>query len=126
MLPQGARLRRREEFRRNYAAGKAYPESCVVLHVLPLTDRPDECQVGFSVSKKVGGAVIRNRVKRRLREIVKPLLPRMKGGSLLVIAARTRAAGAEYSELAASVSRALARAGLLEPEAADAPEGARA
>lgn len=116
MLPQGARLRRREEFRRIYAGGKAYPESCVVLHVLPLTDRPDECQVGFSVSKKVGNAVVRNQVKRRLREIVKPLLPRIKGGSQLVIAARTRAAGVPFSDLAASVTRALTRSGLLEPD----------
>jgi len=126
MLPQGARLRRREEFRRIYAGGKAYPESCVVLHVLPLTDRPDECQVGFSVSKKVGNAVVRNRVKRRLREIVKPLLPRIKGGSQLVIAARTRAAGAPFSDLAASVTRALTRSGLLEPDGAEASEGSRA
>lgn len=118
MLPQQARLRRREEFRRIYAAGKAYPDSCVVLHVLPLTDRPDECQVGFSVSKKVGGAVIRNRVKRRLREIVKPLLPRIRPGAQLVIAARSRAAEADFQELAGSVRRALARAGLLaDPDA---------
>lgn len=116
MLPQHARLRRREEFRRIYAAGKAYPDSLVVLHVLPLTDRPDECQVGFSVSKKVGVAVIRNQVKRRLREIVKPLLPRIKGGAQLVIAARSRAANADYAEIAASVQRALTRAGLIEAE----------
>jgi ribonuclease P protein component len=120
MLPHAARLRRREEFQRIYAAGKAYPDSCVVLHVLPLTDRPDERQVGFSVSKKVGGSVVRNRVKRRLREIVRPLLPRIKGGSQLVIAARSRSAGADYSEIAGSVLRALTRAGLLEPEREDA------
>ena len=116
MLPDGARLRRREEFKRIYAAGKAYPESCVVLHVLPLTDRPDERQVGFSVSKKVGGSVVRNRVKRRLREIVRPLLPRIKGGVHLIIAARSTAARAEYAEISLSVQRALSRAGLLEPE----------
>lgn len=121
MLPDGARLRRREEFQRIYAAGKAYPESCVVLHVLPLTDRPDDRQVGFSVSKKVGGAVVRNRVKRRLREIVKPLLPRIKGGVHLVIAARSRAAGAPFADLSLSVQRALSRAGLLEPETLGMP-----
>lgn len=116
MLPQSARLRRRGDFQRIYAAGKAYPESCVVLHVLPLTDRPDERQVGFSVSKKVGGAVVRNRVKRRLREIVRPLVPRIKGGVLLVIAARSRAAQVEQAEMAQSVARALQRAGLLDAE----------
>lgn len=119
MLPHSARLRRREEFQRIYAAGKAYPDSCVVLHVLPLTDRPDERQVGFSVSKKVGNAVVRNQVKRRLREIVRPLLPRLKPGSQLVIAARSRSAGAPYAEIAASVFRALTRAGLLGPDASE-------
>ncbi len=114
MLPHAARLRRRQEFQRIYAAGKTFPESCVVLHVLPLTDRPDELQVGFSVSKKVGGSVVRNQVKRRLREIVRPLLPRLKGASHLVISARTRSAGAAYDELARSVIRALTRAGMLE------------
>lgn len=116
MLPDGARLRRRSEFQRIYAAGKAYPESLVVLHVLSLTDRPDERQVGFSVSKKVGGAVVRNRVKRRLREIVKPMLPRIRPGLHLVIAARSRAAAATFPEMVQSVTRALARAGLLDPE----------
>jgi ribonuclease P protein component len=116
MLPQRARLRRRGDFQRIYAAGKAYPDSCVVLHVLPLSDRPDECQVGFSVSKKVGDAVVRNRVKRRLREIVRPLLPRIRGGAQLVIAARSRSARADSAEMALSVTRALQRAGLLEHE----------
>jgi ribonuclease P protein component len=43
-------------------------------------------RVGFSVSKKVGGAVVRNLVKRRLRECVRPLLPELKNGFYVVIA----------------------------------------
>ena len=39
-------------------------------------------RVGFSVSKKVGGAVVRNLIKRRLRECVRPLLPELKNGFL--------------------------------------------
>ncbi len=43
-------------------------------------------RIGFSVSKKVGGAVIRNLVKRRLRECIRPLLPDLKNGFYVVIA----------------------------------------
>ncbi|MFH1879786.1 MAG: ribonuclease P protein component, partial [Bacillota bacterium] len=43
-------------------------------------------RVGFSVSKKVGSAVVRNLVKRRLRECVRPLLPELKSGLYVVIA----------------------------------------
>ena len=43
-------------------------------------------RVGFSVSKKVGGAVVRNLVKRRLRECVRPLLPELKNGFYVIIA----------------------------------------
>jgi ribonuclease P protein component len=43
-------------------------------------------RVGFSVSKKVGGAVVRNLIKRRLRETVRPLLPELKPGLYVMIA----------------------------------------
>lgn len=43
-------------------------------------------RVGFSVSKKVGGAVVRNLVKRRLRECLRPLLPELKNGFYVIIA----------------------------------------
>lgn len=43
-------------------------------------------RVGFSVSKKVGGAVVRNLVKRRMRECVRPLLPDLKSGFYVIIA----------------------------------------
>ena len=43
-------------------------------------------RVGFSVSKKVGGAVVRNLVKRRLRECIRPLLPELKNGLYVIIA----------------------------------------
>ena len=63
-------------------------------------------RVGFSVSKKVGVAVVRNRTKRRLRECVRPLLPQMRKG-LYVFVARPSAAQREYAELRDEVCRLL-------------------
>ncbi|HEY9854433.1 MAG TPA: ribonuclease P protein component [Stenomitos sp.] len=112
MLPPGARLRRSSEFRAVFESGKAYPDALVVLHVQALPDRPGECQVGFSVSKKVGGAVVRNRVKRRLRAIVAHHLPELIPGHHLVLRARPPAAQAEFGALEAAVCRVLERARL--------------
>jgi ribonuclease P protein component len=66
---------------------------------------------GFIVSKRVGGAVVRNKVKRRLREILRSQL--LKPGMDIIVSARARAAEADYETLGASVQALLARAGLL-------------
>ena len=69
-------------------------------------------RVGFSVSKKVGVAVVRNRTKRRLRECVRPLLERMNGG-LYVFVARPSAAEQSFAQLNRQVGQLLTRAGTL-------------
>jgi len=65
-------------------------------------------QVGFSVNKKVGVAVIRNRTKRRLRECVRPLLGQMKKG-YYVFVARPSAACVDFQQLQSQVHTLLKR-----------------
>jgi ribonuclease P protein component len=55
--------------------GKRFPMPGFVLLVRPRGDDSDDMRVGFTVTKKIGNAVVRNRMKRRFRELARELLP---------------------------------------------------
>ena len=80
--------------------------------------RAKEVKVGFTVGKKLGCAAVRNRVKRRMRAAVAPLLTRMKPG-LYVFIARQPAAEADFAKLCRSMQSLMRRQNLLlsDPEA---------
>lgn len=71
--------------------------------------------LGFTIPRKVGSAVERNRIRRRLREVVRGSLPKMPPGVRLVIAVRGRTDGG-YGELAEDVGRILQKLGLVDME----------
>lgn len=73
------------------------------------TDAPTR-MVGFAVSKAVGGAVVRNRVKRRLRAIVTAELPSVPKGTSVVVRALPGAGAASFALLASDVRAALSAA----------------
>ncbi|MDO5092293.1 MAG: ribonuclease P protein component [Propionibacteriaceae bacterium] len=71
MLPRARRLRRSGDFTATFRQGSRAGSPSVVVHVAVGRDDPSEAtRVGFVVSKAVGNAVVRNRVKRRLRHLV--------------------------------------------------------
>ncbi len=70
---------------------------------------PDLPQIGFIVPKSVGSAVIRNRVKRRLRHLSRPRLDSLPRGSAVVLRALPPAATASYQELGADLDQGLRR-----------------
>ena len=73
-------------------------------------------RVGFTVGKKLGKAVVRNRVRRRLREIYRLNEETIRCGFDLVIVARTAAVGARFSALQTAYLSALGRLNLLQNE----------
>ena len=75
--------------------------------------RATPARIGFSVSKRVGAAVIRNRVKRRLREAIRRRLWKTQPGWDMILIARPEAADAQYAALADEVYDLLRRARLL-------------
>lgn len=104
MLPAGARMRRGTDFTTAVRAGSRAGRPLVSGHLLVRRDDPRPPLVGFVVSKKVGSAVARNRVRRRLRHLMRGYLGSLPGGSLLVLRAAPSAAGACQADLAADVS----------------------
>lgn len=108
MLNKVNRLNKHGSFSYVYRNGKRYAEQDVVLICTPARS----VRVGFSVSNKVGKAVVRNKVKRRLRASVQSRLPQLCGCQA-VIAANVSAAGRTYEVLDGEVKALFERAGLL-------------
>jgi len=102
LLPAAARIRRRDDFSAAIRGGSRTGRALLTGHLLiePGSAPP---RVGFVVSRAVGGAVVRNKVRRRLRELVRSRLNSLPAGSLLVVRANPRAATARQSELAAEL-----------------------
>jgi ribonuclease P protein component len=69
---------------------------------------------GFSTGRRLGSSVVRNRVRRRLREAVRALGPRLASGWDVLIVARPGMAGASYDEIRVALERTLRGGGLLD------------
>lgn len=105
------RLRTGDDFRAVTRGGVRSARSHVVVHLALLPEEQQAPRVGFVVSKRIGNAVIRNRVTRRLREIVRPQLAQLPDGAALVIRALPGIDAQPFAELSADVSGALGSAG---------------
>ena len=102
------RLQKNRAFQYVYRRG----HSAACRDLVMLFARGRELKVGFSVSKKVGNAVTRNKIKRRLRECFRPCLGDVKTG-LYVIVARPSAAKATFRSLQKDVRYLLKKQGAL-------------
>jgi ribonuclease P protein component len=105
-----SRMRHRRDFQAAHQGVKVAGKYVVVHHktLVNQGDSPDPV-VGYVVSKKVGNAVVRNRVQRRLRHLIHETQRRIAHGSLLVILVLPSAAQANSAELSHDLDRLLQR-----------------
>ncbi|MDD5288657.1 MAG: ribonuclease P protein component [Dehalococcoidales bacterium] len=103
-------LTKPEQYALVYAKGGSW--ACDLLILRASRNELPVSRCGFSVSKKIGSAVVRNRVKRLLREITR--LTAIKPGWDLVFIARPASAGTDYAILKEAVANLLSRARALE------------
>lgn len=106
------RLTRRDDFNKVYRYGKSTANLQVVVYCLP-NPRIERFRMGVSVSKKIGTAVVRNRIRRMMKEIVRLNEQRIRSHYDFIIIARKPVADMEYKQLEKSLLHALKRAQLL-------------
>src|SRR6201986_3325792 len=105
-------MRSAEEFKRTLRGGRRAGGSVVAGSLLLApgqVQNGNPPKVGLVVSRAVGSAVVRNRVKRRLRELMRRRIACLPGGCLLVVRAHPAAAGVPQVELAADLDLVLER-----------------
>jgi ribonuclease P protein component len=112
-MQRDRRLTRSEDFQAVRRRARSWSNGLLVL--LARRNRLGVSRVGFSVSKRVGNAVVRNRAKRRLREAVR--LTHIQQGWDIVFIARQGVSDAGFAPLAGSVTALFRRAGILVPTA---------
>jgi ribonuclease P protein component len=91
-----ARISTRADFSRVYREGRRYPGELLVVYVRP-TDVGR--RVGVTAGRRLGGAVVRNRAKRRLREAFRRIEPRLREHGDVVLVARGAAATAPFEDI---------------------------
>lgn len=129
MLPADARIRRSRDFSSTLKRGRRAARGGVVVHwasaprrregdetATPPSTTPSDAEIsdtaraGFVVSKAVGNAVVRNKVKRRLRHAVAEQMRSWPAGTDVVVRATPKAAARDFAELSRDLAEAVARA----------------
>lgn len=110
-LPRPQRIRRTAEFSAVRSKGRSWKGRYLTIGLLPLETGPP--RAGFAVTRKVGNAVTRNLVRRRLQAIVAQAIPSIPRPCLVVTIPRPSAATIPFAQLAADWQQTARRAGLI-------------
>jgi ribonuclease P protein component len=102
-LPKTARLRKRAEFLKLSRTGAKLQSPSFI--VISSTNNRPESRLGITVSSKVGNSVIRNRIKRQVREIFRRRRAALRGGTDILVIARKSAAALERAAISSELER---------------------
>ncbi|MBQ4558373.1 MAG: ribonuclease P protein component [Clostridia bacterium] len=97
MLSKQNRLKKRKEFGYIYKNGEAFHSKSVTLYAID--SKFKTLKIGFSVSKKVGKAYLRNKIKRQLRSIIREELSKLQDHKNYILVAKTAIAELGYDEI---------------------------
>ncbi len=121
MLKKEYRLKASNRIKEVRTAGQSWRNQWLVL--CKLNGEQEQTRFAFSVSKRVGNAVTRNRVKRYMREVARQQLPQLHSGWDILLIARERAANASYQEIRDAMLNLLRQCHLWKPPVAQASDG---
>ena len=111
-FPKSRRLTRSAEFEQVKKNGRVYHGQLILLGIVPANEAT-RFRAGFVTSRALGSAVVRNRVRRRLREIVRKHQREIVDRTWIVTMARANAASATYQQLEVEWLRLAKRASIL-------------
>ena len=100
-------LTKRGDFKKVFELGSKFPSPFIIIYALP--NGLNYCRLGLAVNRKVGDAVVRNRLKRRLREIFRKQLTDRPLRYDFVVVARSVAAHAEFADLQTIIIKLFSR-----------------
>lgn len=114
MLKRINRLKKRYQFNYVYKSGEHFSGEHIVLYVA--SSKTKNIKVGLAVTKKVGHAVVRNKVRRRLREIIKTQVPNLKQNNNIIVVARDNITEASFEKLSNEFLKLIKKANLINEE----------
>jgi ribonuclease P protein component len=113
VMQKKLRLRSRSDFSRIYKTGRSFANSQFVVYWMKRTET-ERFRAGVSVSRKLGGAVVRNRIRRVVKELIRLNADKIANRTDFIVIVRRPALGMKTKDLERSLLHALRKAGLLE------------
>lgn len=107
-------IKENREFSRLYRSGEFFSSDCLILYVR--NNKFGKNRIGLTVSKKVGKAVIRNRVRRRIKESYREIEGKVNTSYDFVIVAKAKAAECDYKKIRSALKYLLGKAGMFNDE----------
>jgi len=111
VMDKKLRLRSNEDFKKVYKYGKSYWNRNLVIYFRK--NELDHCRIGFTVTKKIGNSVVRNKIRRRMKEIIRKNIDNISGEYDIILVPKKNVADIDYKTLESATIHILKLAGLL-------------